>query len=386
MRKGVILLLFSVLLMGCATTNLPPVTSGEYVVQEDERRLWLRSEEEQEDLNESGLVYPEEALNTYLNGIARKLQPPEVFERVPFKVVVLKNPYSNAFAYPNGVIYVQTGLLARIDNEAQLATLLAHEMTHATHRHTVRESRGLRNKAAVLASVDATVGSLPAVGELTSALGAIGAVAAVKGHSRELETEADNVGIVLVRNAGYDVREAPKLFRHLKDQLVEEGIEEPFYFGSHPRLQERIDNYERLIAENHDATKGKVNGKVFRRKTARLVLENAILELKAGRFERAIKGTEKYLAVKPKSSKGYFVMGEIYRQMEEEDALEQAAKHYRKAVKLKRSYPDAHKGLGLVYLKQGKKKKAKKAFNTYLKLSPKAHDREYVKQYIAQCK
>jgi predicted Zn-dependent protease len=386
MRTGVILFLLSVFLMGCATTNLPPVTSEEYVALEDEKRLWVRSEEEQEDLTESGLVYGEEALTEYLNGVAKKLQPPEVYERVPFRVVVLKNPYSNAFAYPNGVIYVQSGLLGRIDNEAQLATLLAHEMTHATHRHTLRESRGLRNKAAVLASINATVGTLPAVGELTSTLGAIGAKAAVTGHSRELETEADNVGIVLVEQAGYDIHEAPKLFRHLKDQLVEEGIEEPFYFGSHPRLQERIDNYERLIAENSGAAKGTVNAKVFRRKTASLVLENAILELKAGRFERAIKGTEKYLAVKPKSSRGHFVMGEIYRQMEEEGSLEQAAKNYRKAVKLRRSYPDAHKGLGLVYLKQGKKKRAKKEFNTYLKLSPKAHDKEYVKQYIAQCK
>ena len=216
--------------------------------------------------------------------------------------------------------------------------------------------------------------------------GAIGAKAAVTGHSRELETEADNVGIELVEGAGYDIRESPKLFRHLKDQLVEEGIEEPFYFGSHPRLQERIDNYERLIAEKGGGGKGTVRQTVFRKKTALLVLENAILELKAGRFERAIKNTEKYLAVKPKSSRGYFVMGEIYRQMEEEDSLKQAAKHYRKAVKLRRSYPDAHKGLGLVYLKQGKKKKAKKEFNTYLKLSPKAPDKEYVKQYIAQCK
>ena len=76
----------------------------------------------------------------------------------------------------------------------------------------------------------------------------------------------------------------------------------------------------------------------------------------------------------------------VFRHPGPVDSLEQAAKNYRKAVKLRRSYPDAHKGLGLVYLKQGKKKRAKKEFNTYLKLSPKAHDKEYVKQYIAQCK
>ena len=54
------------------------------------------------------------------------------------KIVVIKDPYLNAFAFPNGVIYIHTGMLARMDNEAQLAALLAHEMSHCIHRHTLR--------------------------------------------------------------------------------------------------------------------------------------------------------------------------------------------------------------------------------------------------------
>jgi peptidoglycan/xylan/chitin deacetylase (PgdA/CDA1 family) len=50
------------------------------------------------------------------------------------------------FAFPNGVIYIHTGILARMDNEAQLATLLAHEMTHATHRHLVKQFRDIKIK------------------------------------------------------------------------------------------------------------------------------------------------------------------------------------------------------------------------------------------------
>ena len=385
MRNLILGLFLSVFIFGCATTKLPPVTSNEYAFQLDEKRLWARSEEEQERIGESGLVYQNERLDTYLNGVAKKLQPPGVYEKIPFKIYVLKDPHCNAFAYPNGAIYVHSGILSRMDNEAQLATLLAHEMTHATHRHQVREFRGLLNKTAIFASVHATVGGVPAVGDLTSALGKIGTKAAISGHSRNLETEADMEGIRLVMKAGYEPREAPKLFQHIQQELEEEKIEEPFFFGSHPRLQERIQNYEDFLKNNKRDRKGIVNRKLFRKKTARVVLDNAVLDLKEGRFQSALRGGEKYLSIWPKSPRCHYLLGSVYRQRGQEDDLERAKKYYRKSISFNRSYAAAYKELGLVYFKQGKKSKARRAFHSYLKLSPKAADREYVKEYIAQC-
>jgi predicted Zn-dependent protease len=301
-------------------------------------------------------------------------------------MVVLKNPYCNAFAYPNGVIYVHSGILSRMDNEAQLATLLAHEMTHATHRHQLREHRDVLNTTAVFASIRATIGGMPAIGDLSSALGTIGTKAAISGHSRTLETEADMEGIKLVIKAGYDPREAPKLFKHIQKELEEEEVEEPFFFGSHPRLQERIENYEEYLRANSPEKKGIKNAKVFRKRTAKLVLENATLDLQEGRFQSALKGTDKYLSVWPKSSKAHYFKGKIYRQRGDKGDLEKAEKNLRKAIALNRSNAKAQKELGLVYFKQGQKSNAIRAFRSYLRLSPKAADREYVKDYIAQCK
>jgi len=88
----------------------------------------------------------------------------------------------------------------------------------------------------------------------------------------------------------------------------------------------------------------------------------------------------------PRSPRAHYLLGEIQRQKGEKEDLTEAKKFYRKAIKLNPSYADAYKGLGLLYLKQGKKKDAKKSFKSYLELSPKAADREYVKEYIAQCK
>ncbi len=380
------LVLAATVIAGCTTTNLPPVTSNDFTFEEDERRIWLRSEEEEEKIEASGLIYQDAALEAYLNAIGRKLQPPAVYEKIPFKIKVLRNPYSNAFAYPNGAVYIHTGILSRIDNEAQLATLLAHEMSHATRRHQVREFRGLVNKTAVYASVRTAVGGLPAIGELTSVLGEIGTKAAISGYSRGLETEADMEGIELVIKAGYDPRESPKVFQHLKKELEAEKVEEPFFFGSHPRLQDRIENYENFLKNDKRVKKGIVNSDGYRAKTSRAVLVNASLDLQGGRFQSALRGAEKHISMEPKSAEGYCLLGRIYREQGGKDDLRKAEENFRKAISLQNSYSEPFRELGLVYLKQGEKPKAAKAFESYLRLSPKASDREYVKQYISECK
>ncbi len=386
MRYLTIHLVLCFLIAGCATTKLPPVTADNFSFQDDEKRLWHRSEEEQRILNKSGLVYEDENIDKYLNEIARKLQPSEVFEHIPFRIIVIRNPYLNAFAFPNGIIYIHTGILSRMDNEAQLATLLAHEMTHSTHRHAVKGFRDIKNKTAFLATVQVTVGGLGGgIGDLASLLGAVGAMAAVTGYSRELETEADMAGFKLMIEAGYDPKEAHKLFLHLKKELEEEEIKEPFFFGTHPRLKERIKNYETFLKTmDKDYTEGIKNTGVFLEKTAELVLSNADLDLTAGRFETAQKGAEKYLKIKPDDAKGYYLLGEIFRQKNKEGDIEKALGHYRKAISVDPSYPEPHKGIGLIYHKQGERQKSGRHLNIYLSLFPQAPDRGYIEKYIKQ--
>lgn len=372
-------------LCGCATTTLPPVTTANFTFEEDEKRLWNRSEEEERTIAKSGILYHDKELETYLNAVARKLQPSEVYKSIQFHIHILKNPYSNAFTFPNGNIYVHTGILARMDNEAQLATLLAHEMTHATHRHQVREFRGLLNKSAVFASTRSLLGGLPGVGELTNVLGEIGTAAALTGHSRDLETEADMEGIKLVVKAGYDPREAPKLFRHIKEELDEEEGKEPFFFGSHPRLADRIDYYEEFLKSSGGGG-GAINADTFRKRVADVVIENAFMDFRAGRFPQAQREAEKYLEIRPKDGRGYYLLGEIARQRGEESDMAEAMKQFQKAVSVDPAYPDSQKGLGLLYFKEGKKSQAAKAFKAYLAKARNAPDRSYIEDYLSQCR
>jgi predicted Zn-dependent protease len=379
-------LLAVVLLAGCATSTLAP-DGSETALEADEKRLWQRSDEEQRAIERSGLLYAGDELDAYVNQVARRLTPPELYRRIPFRVRILANPRLNAFAFPNGVIYIHTGLLARLDNEAQLAALLGHEMTHATHRHAIREARDTKNKRAWLAGIQTTLGGLPGIGGLASVLGEIGATAAVTGYSRDLERQADVEGLRRAVTAGYDPAEAPKLFHMLKREAEQEKVQAPLFYATHPRLQERIATYEDMLrTEFREGRGGVTNAAVFRDKTSRVVLDSAWMDLRAGRFDAARQGAERYLARKANDARGHYVLAETLRQQGERAVAVQAIPHYLKAIAADRSYPDAHKGLGLVHFQLGEKPQAKRALETYLSISPQANDRAYIEEYIRLCR
>src|ERR1051325_7106174 len=89
-----------------------------------------------------GLVLTDETTNTYLERVGKSLLPRGLnLEHVRWKFRALRDPVPNAFALPNGSIYVSTGLLALMDNESQLGAVLAHEMTHVLRRHTYLQNR-----------------------------------------------------------------------------------------------------------------------------------------------------------------------------------------------------------------------------------------------------
>ena len=379
-----ILMLF--FLAACSSTTPLPLVTEDFRDENDEKRLWQRSEDEQKVLNESGLIYKDRELNQYLNRIASSLQPPEILGRIPFKVMVIKSPYLNAFAFPNGVLYVHTGILAQMDNEAQLAALLGHEMTHCTHRHALRTLRHLKSKTGFLSGTQRALIRFGGMGDLVNLLGSLGSRAAVSGYSRDFETEADMVGLRLMAKAGYDPNEALKLFEHIKRELEQEKVKEPFFFGTHPKLQDRVESCNKFIGTHYQSEgPGIKNGDVFLTKLHKVILHNAGLSLKAGRFDAAQRGAEKYLTIKPNDARAYYLLGEIYRQRGKADDMKKAKTYYEKAISIDPAYPDPHKAIGLLYYKDGKKTLAKRSFEMCLSLSPQTADKAYIVGYLRQC-
>jgi predicted Zn-dependent protease len=383
MRHAALMLIVCLVAVACSTTT-PDLVKEDCNVKDDEQRLWQQSIEEQQVLDNSGFVYCDAELREYLDGIVRRLQPPETLDTISFRIVVLKDPHLSAFAFPNGVIYVHAGILARVDNEAQLAALLAHEMAHCTRRHALRAFRNFKSTKERIAILQKPQPALHHE-DLMALLGATRTMA-ITGYFQDLETEADLTGLEFVLNAGYDLKEAPRLFQHLKRELVEEQAQEPFLFGTHPRLQKRIQNCEDFLrAHCQGQEEGVKNTEIFLEKVQRLLLENALLDLKAGRFPSAYRGLEKYLNVNPHDPRAYYLLGEVCRQRARENDMLKAKEYYKKAILLDPLYPEPYKAVGLIYYKEGEKRLARMSFEYCLALSPHAPDRAYIRGYLEQC-
>jgi predicted Zn-dependent protease len=386
MKYVIIIIAICALVTGCITPQAVPLNE-ELKSAEDEQRLWDRVQKEQEAINNSGFLYSEPELENYLNRIVKRLQVHSIAPDFEIQIKVLKDPNLNAFAYPNGVIYIHTGILARMDNEAQLAALLSHEMTHCTHRHSLRVIRSIKDRPAYIAAVQDTLTKISAVQEVARLLGATGSMAAVSGYTRELESEADQVGLDLMAKSNYDSTEALRLFEHLKQEIEAEGIEEPFFFGTHPNVRQRIENVRNWLAgnikDNHAIVK---NTAEFQARLQGVVLANARLDLRLGRFEIAQKTVAKYLEMRPHDARAYYLLGEIFRQRDRQDDAGTAASYYKKAISLDQSYPEPHKAMGLMLYKEGQKQLAKKFFESSLLLSPNTSDKAYIQGYLKNCK
>jgi Zn-dependent protease with chaperone function len=378
-------LLLAALAMGCSTPSGPIASSGSGALQSraDEQMLWQKAEQDQRAFESSGLIYPDQALEDYLNQIAAKLQPQPADPKI--RVKVLKNTRLNAFAYPNGMIYIHSGLLARMDNEAQLAAVLGHEITHCTQRHALRAFRKVKDQPALLRAVQHTLSKTRSLQDMARFMGISGAIAAVSGHIRELEAEADRMGIELMVRAGYDPREALFIFDQMISEIEQEGFEEPV-FGSQPTVRQRVVHLQNLIdAQYPYKVSETLNTKIFLAKLARLFLDNVELDIRQGRFQAATSGVEKHLRIKPDDSRAYFLLGEIYRQRQQDGDMLKALAYYDRAVSLDPNFAAPHKAIGLIHYKEGRRTLARKFFESCMQLAPDSPDKAYIQGYLKQC-
>src|SRR5687767_1882001 len=124
-------LVSALVLVACASRTVVPIGAGgqPFKPESDERALWARAEKEEEALLKRAKAYDDPLLEEYLTRLTDRLVPESVRAAggPGLKVGVIRDPTLNAFAMPNGRIYLHTGLLSRFENEAQLATVLGHE-------------------------------------------------------------------------------------------------------------------------------------------------------------------------------------------------------------------------------------------------------------------
>jgi peptidase M48-like protein len=130
---------------------------------------------------------------------------------IEFRFFVVEDPSINAAALRDGTVLVNTGLLGAVQNEAELAFVLAHETAHVLQAHDWREANETRG--AKVALVTAAVVGTVFVGDTAIFLSGLGMAAVVNGHQRSLENQADRLGLQTIIDKGYDPREATKMMR-----------------------------------------------------------------------------------------------------------------------------------------------------------------------------
>jgi predicted Zn-dependent protease len=368
------------LLTACETTNLAPTVGVNAQLEDDETRLWARAREEEAILDQSGFLLRAPETEAYLNGVMARLRPPTLAGGAQVHLKVLVDPHLNAFALPDGTIYVHSGILARLENEAQLATVLGHELTHATHRDGLKQVRDLKNKTAFMAAFNA--GTLGAGG----LFGALGAAASVSGYAQDLERAADTSGFELMAGAGYDPRESVKVFRVLLAEVNRSKLREPYFFGSHPRLAERLASYEHLVAALPDGRReGRIAADDYDAHLPDLLAGNAEAAQRAGDHDFAVASAERLLRIRPDEPRGSLLLAEIHRKGGSERELAEALRLYRDLNHEAPELADPYRGLGLVLLKQGAKAEAAAAFRHYLQLAPQAEDRAHIEKSLQLC-
>jgi predicted Zn-dependent protease len=311
--------------------------------------------------------------------------------------VLVADPVLSAWAYPYGTIGIQSGLMTRMDNEAQFAAILAHEISHFLQRHSYREMLQKKTQGKVgktigfLASLALAKqtgsfdpGAMDFAGDLWQNL-------ATSGYSQDNEYVADEEGLALMTRAGLPIGEALPAFKHLAENSVYGAADPRKMWSSHPRLEDRLKSLDKEI-KDAKKKKGYVEAAptdplVYYRAIAPVLLINARLDIEELQFVRAREALQKYLRVRPDDPKAHFLLGETYRRENPRGPdFGESQRAYQAALSHDSAYAPALRELGMTYRITRQNAEARKAFDQYLAADPEAADAGIIRGYLAGLK
>jgi predicted Zn-dependent protease len=373
-------------------------------------RLREQSRKESGKLNASDKIFHDEEVTRYVSDLGMSLVPEYAAGMYDFSFHVIEDPSLNAFAFPNGAIYVHTGLLAKLDNEAQLAIVLGHEISHVTQRHGQRQYKSMMSWAipaqigAIVVGVQVNRRTDNPVFAAMAGLGvSLGLSAAVNGYGRKLEDQADRVGLRYMAGDGYDPREAPRVWDTFTDVYGDESRMENFFWSNHSTNDVRKSNLREEIRIHYGKESGggegapadagpstppakrKIRTLEYQNVMLGVTRSNAIQDFEIERYTLAEKGFDRVLRRRPGDSVSWHYKGRIYLETieDEEDARSRALAAYLKSISLDAGYADVHRDLGLLYAEMERGADARSHLQQYLNLAPgDAGDRKEVEKAI----
>lgn len=338
----------------------------------DEAGLWMLADRNEVLTRESGRQVKDSGLQDLAQDIVCQLAPRYCRS---VRVTVVELPDINASMSPNGWMQIWTGLLLRTQNEAQLASVLGHELAHFIRRHTLLRWQDLR----VRTDQGMMLGLLGTRG-FTAASAVIAGNSA---FSREQEEEADELGLTFMGNAGYPLTEAVSIFEAIAaEQNASDPTARPPFSLTHPPTELRIERMRTTIASQQTP----VSRLDRPDRLAKLVAPHRAQWLR-DEFTRRDYGRLHVLLDRLSTDNHdpaelLYFRGELYRLKDAPGDRPRAIEAYRQALALPGAPPEAARALGMLSIKEGNKPLARESLLRYLAERPNASDRAMIESYL----
>lgn len=368
------------------------------------------------DPSDDALLYDNPILQRYLNRIGQGLVPNDSPNVYSFKL--LYSPLPMAEALSTGTIYVSTGLVALLDNEAQLSYVLAHEVAHVEKNHAYmiiknrvledelnheREADAAKKRAifsAIAAGAGAGIGAAAGGGRGALAGAFIGlgggyiasslifrAKTSVTEWPTVYENEADEAGFKYMLNRNYDAREIPKLYARLEGVTTKDARAGLGFIGKPERVKERKANIQSLLSGTYKSdidAKLKAKGLVgssadFPLLMSGLKRDNGIIALDYDLFAMARDNLEEAVNLRSSDASAQFYLGRVISiTARTDDDRREAQDHIKRAIGYdegRGAYPDPHleRALDMIGSPNPDNQEVRKELQSYVALYQREH-------------
>ena len=279
------------LVVGCATD---PVTGKkQFMLVSEDQEIQIDKQYSPIQFSVDYGPVQDRRLNAYIDSVGQKMAARTHRPGMPYSFRVVNATYINAYAFPGGSIAATRGILLKLDNEAELAGLLGHELGHVNARHSAEQMSKGKLTQAVVGGISVLAGTQGAAyGDLAAQLGSISAGALLAFYSRDNEREADDLGMGYMVDNGYGSGGFVGLMEMLNSLSKRKHNSAELLFATHPMSDER---YQTAVNASQTTYKSALKKPVYRER----YLDNiAKLRAQKGAIEEMQKGQESLLQKK----------------------------------------------------------------------------------------
>jgi predicted Zn-dependent protease len=233
------------------STSENPITGETQRVQlTPQQEVVLGQQARGEMVAQFGGLYQDEALQAYINRVGQEVVANSVASETPyqFEFYLLNDPQTvNAFALPGGPIFITTALLSRLNNEAQLAGVLGHEVGHVVARHSSEQLARRQLGALLVQAIGVAASDSYEQGRQAAVIAQVVNQIVNLNYGREDELESDRLGFRFMTEAGYNPQGIVELMEILNSAQQSGG--QPEFLSTHPNPANRVERLEGLVAE-----------------------------------------------------------------------------------------------------------------------------------------